>query len=131
MRRYEKTGMLPISSKEAHYITNPAISFHEAMTLVVNAQAIFDHLPAETRARFGNDPGALSEFMQNPENHDEAVKLGLRKDYKAPPGATQRPESDEVARGGASQPQNAKEPENGSKSPTGEAGGGTKGGEAQ
>jgi hypothetical protein len=34
-------------------------------------------LPAELRARFENDPAKLIEFIDNSENLDEAINLGL------------------------------------------------------
>lgn len=39
----------------------------------------FMSLPAKIRSRFHNDPAELYRFVSNPENDDEAVKLGLLK----------------------------------------------------
>lgn len=49
----------------------------EAMNAVREAEAMFMDLPAEVRERFGNDPVKLIQFVQNPDNLDEAEKLGL------------------------------------------------------
>lgn len=51
--------------------------YHTAMTLLVEAQHSFDALPAKLRRRFGNDPGALLDFLGDVDNFDEAVSLGL------------------------------------------------------
>jgi len=37
----------------------------------------FRELPAEIRNRFRNDPEELLRFTENPQNRDEAIKLGL------------------------------------------------------
>jgi hypothetical protein len=34
-------------------------------------------LPADLRARFSNNPEELINFLDNPENKDEAIRLGL------------------------------------------------------
>jgi phage internal scaffolding protein len=34
-------------------------------------------LPAQIRSRFDNDPAKLIDFLENEQNHDEAIKLGL------------------------------------------------------
>lgn len=52
--------------------------FASCMSRVNDALAQFDAMPSEIRARFGNDPKAFFEFVLNPANIDEAVRLGLR-----------------------------------------------------
>lgn len=42
-----------------------------------NISEIFAELPAKVRSRFQNDPYALWEFVNSPENLEEAVTLGL------------------------------------------------------
>lgn len=44
---------------------------------VADAQDAFAALPAQIRARFGNDPGSLISFLGDPDNHAEGVELGL------------------------------------------------------
>jgi hypothetical protein len=34
-------------------------------------------LPAKIRAKFDHDPNALLQFLQNEENRDEAIQIGL------------------------------------------------------
>lgn len=68
---------------------------HQAMNEVRAAQESFDALPAELRARFGNDPRMLWSFLQDEGNDDEAVKLGLlkarEKPVLAPPAVVEAP----------------------------------------
>jgi len=51
--------------------------FQTAMQLIRQAQESFYELPAEVRARFGNNPAEVIAFLDNPANRDEAIKLGL------------------------------------------------------
>lgn len=54
-----------------------APSYQEALDLVIESEAMFDELPSSLRKRFGNDPAQLLAFIDNPENYDDAVALGL------------------------------------------------------
>lgn len=78
VRRFGLTGQLP----ETLYMPQSgdfvdAKSFEESMALLVKAREEFMTLPGDVRYRFANDPGRLIEFLDNPENRDEALKLGL------------------------------------------------------
>lgn len=44
---------------------------------LIEAQQSFDALPSEVRKRFGNDPAQLLAFIDDKNNRDEAIKLGL------------------------------------------------------
>lgn len=48
-----------------------------AQNQIIAAKAAFSALPAVVRKRFDNDSFALLEFLGNPDNHDEAIRLGL------------------------------------------------------
>ncbi|WNK14973.1 MAG: internal scaffolding protein [Microvirus sp.] len=48
-----------------------------AMDLVRDAENRFMDLPAKLRARFDNRPAKMWHFVNDPENADEAVRLGL------------------------------------------------------
>lgn len=51
--------------------------FHSAKNYLIEAEKAFMTIPADIRARFENDPGQFLDFVQNPKNADELVKLGL------------------------------------------------------
>lgn len=53
------------------------LDFREMMELMTEAQSQFNGLPAEVRARFGNDPHEFVAFCQDPGNVDELLALGL------------------------------------------------------
>lgn len=59
----------------------------QALEQVSKAQAAFDELPATLRRRFGNSPVEMVNFLADPDNYDESVKLGLRTRPKVGPGS--------------------------------------------
>lgn len=48
-----------------------------ALQRVIKADELFMQLPAKLRRRFDDDPQALLDFLQDENNRDEAIKLGL------------------------------------------------------
>lgn len=78
MARYLKTGLIEAVNKhEPQYGDTTGINFQACMDTVVAAKAMFADMPAKIRNRFDNDPGKFLDFVNNPENIDEGVKLGL------------------------------------------------------
>lgn len=57
-----------------------------ALDLVNDAKNKFMALPAKLRERFHNQPGRLWDFVNDPQNAEEAVRLGLlvRRDIVSP-----------------------------------------------
>lgn len=53
------------------------LSFQQSMNIVAHAQQQFLLLPAEIRARFQNEPQKMLEFIADPENAQELIKMGL------------------------------------------------------
>ncbi|AXH74124.1 MAG: internal scaffolding protein [Microviridae sp.] len=51
--------------------------FHEAQNIVASGTQIFEALPADVRFRFHNDPGEFMDFVADPDNTQEAIKMGL------------------------------------------------------
>lgn len=76
--RYQRTGILPEgSSRMASYGFAPALELQEALETVAKAQSMFMDLPSKVRRRFDNDPVSFLAFLQEPENYEEAIELGL------------------------------------------------------
>lgn len=74
------------NAKQGAYLDLPDdMDFQAALALVERSEAAFATLPAHTRDRFGNDPAQFLDFMSNPSNQDEAIKLGLATDRRPPP----------------------------------------------
>lgn len=77
--RFGLTGELPKDLKmpqSGDFSDLP--DFQSALNMVRDAQQEFLRIPAELRARFGNDPGAYMSFVEDPANEAESVRLGFR-----------------------------------------------------
>ena len=81
MDRYMRTGCLsdPLSqSRPGTYGDFTEMGdYMENMNKIIQAREMFDALPAKVRERFGNNPGAMIDFVMDPANQQEAIKLGL------------------------------------------------------
>jgi len=78
LRQFNVTGLLPESALSPRYGDFTGISdYHSALNQVIAAENEFMALPAQIRSRFDNDPAKLIDFLDNSENLDEAIKLGL------------------------------------------------------
>lgn len=80
MKKYEKTGILEhrntFDGQYGNFLDVPS-DYHEAMNAVLEANDMFESLPAKVRKRFHNDPGAFIEFATDAENLPEMVRMGL------------------------------------------------------
>lgn len=88
MRKANRIGMLPNMERiqTARYGDfSGENDFQSLMDRVIRANSEFEALPSEIRERFMNNPGKLIEFLNNADNQEEAVKLGLRKATVKPP----------------------------------------------
>lgn len=78
VRRFGLTGELPNDVNmpmSGDFTSIP--DFHTAMNMVRSAQEEFLRVPADIRARFSNDPQEFMNFFENPDNIEEARKLGF------------------------------------------------------
>jgi len=79
--KYKKTGSVTHirnGSQGVYADLADMPSYQEALQHIINAQQAFGDLPAQTRARFANDPQQLIDFLKDPQNVEESIKLGLR-----------------------------------------------------
>ena len=75
---YHKTGFFPTPTQAAAYAdVSDAPSFQEALQTVINAETAFMALDAKTRKKFDNSPAEFLAFIDNPENAQELVSMGL------------------------------------------------------
>lgn len=58
--------------------------YQDALGIVLAAQNAFEALPAQVRERFLNDPERFVQFLRDPANQDEAIRLGLADDNRQP-----------------------------------------------
>lgn len=79
LKKYVRNGVNPfVVTADAKFgdFTNVP-SYADALNLVISASDHFNALPAVVRKRFGNDPAEMLNFLSDPRNVEEAVKLGL------------------------------------------------------
>ena len=80
VRRFQQTGQAPVTTGQPQYLDLYNLpSFQEAQNIVIDVSQKFAALPAKIRTRFENNPEKLLEFIDNKENLDEAINLGLAK----------------------------------------------------
>lgn len=65
--------------------------YQSALDLVNRANGFFMEMSPQIRERFANDPAKMIDFLQDENNYDEAVKLGLLVPKKVDPDPDQPP----------------------------------------
>jgi len=79
MGRYEKTGLLPQTTRQPIFGDFTEIGdYHQVCQRVVKVNEAFLCLPAGVRSKFLNDPQNLIAFLNDTNNDREAVQLGLK-----------------------------------------------------
>lgn len=77
---YHRTGLLRHAKQnEGRYDDVTAQDFTEAMTIVANAKSMFEELPSNIRKEFHNQPEQFLNFVQNPKNAPEMLRMGILK----------------------------------------------------
>ncbi len=78
MARYDKTGVLPVDSRQAFYADVSQMGdYRTALEQVRVADDAFMALPANVRAQFENDPALFLDFTSDPANRDQMREMGL------------------------------------------------------
>lgn len=78
IKRHSRTGVLPLNSRQPLYGDFSNITtLHELKNRLYEINADFMKLPSYTRAKFQNNPEVMLEWLNDPNNTNEAVKLGL------------------------------------------------------
>lgn len=95
MRRYQKTGVLPVNGRDPVYVDWTAVpsNLQDAMSAMYEAEAAFMTLPAEVRREFDNDPIAFVAFASNRENLVQMQDWGLAPKPASAPSAPGAPAS--------------------------------------
>lgn len=82
MTKYGKSGLLTDPTKTPTKMPqfgdySEVADFQTMQNKVIEVNNYFQSLPADIRKMFDNDPQKLQEWISNPENEKEALKLGL------------------------------------------------------
>ncbi len=68
-----------IKEHAGHYGDASSLNYLEANIIVANANTMFEELPSAIRSKFENKPEKFLDFVQNPDNQEEMIKLKLAK----------------------------------------------------
>lgn len=75
---FKVTGCLPyIEAPFSSEDFSEGFDYREALHQIAEADAAFMELPAAVRKEFNNDPGEFLDFIDNPNNFERAVELGI------------------------------------------------------
>lgn len=112
VRAFTETGQVAHVNEKAAmgaFVDLPdTVDFQQAIEIARAGETAFMALPAQMRARFGNDPAQFLDFVADPANQDELIKLGLATDTRPPP-EVQKPASEGQKPGeGAAPPDGSK-----------------------
>lgn len=84
MRKYKDTGAIPMLEDKGVYEDVSALGdYHDACNRRIMAKNAFTALDISLQNKFEGDPQNMIDFLSNPENREEAVKLGLVKPVKS------------------------------------------------
>ncbi len=83
--RFHRTGYLQSPDAEPDYLDcTDFVDYQASLDQVLEIGEYFKSLPSSVRHRFENSPSSMVQFLSDPANRDEAVKLGLLPDLKTP-----------------------------------------------
>jgi len=78
VEKYQQTGALDhVNRRLPEYGFATGDSFNESMNIIVKAKEMFEELPSSIRNKMDNDPAKFLDFVQNPENAEKMVEMGL------------------------------------------------------
>lgn len=76
--QYLRGATVPGNSRVPRYIDcTDIMSYQDSLDMVRCVNEQFDSLPAKLRGFFDNDPGQYFEFVNDPDNLEESIRLGL------------------------------------------------------
>lgn len=86
VRRYDNTGVIThVSNVQAQFGESPMTDLQTALNQVIAAEEAFAQLPAAVRKKFDNNAVAFVDFVDNPDNADKLIEMGLAPKPEAPP----------------------------------------------
>lgn len=76
--KYQKTGVAPVVKDKALFGDFSNVSdYQNAQNTIIKAEEQFSSLNSKIRERFNNNPSKFLEFVSNPQNKDEGIRLGI------------------------------------------------------
>ena len=79
IKKHDRNGIIEhVQRGSARYGDFSEVAdYREALDLVRDAQSEFLNIPSEIRKKFDNDPGKFYQFVSNPENKEELIRMGF------------------------------------------------------
>lgn len=90
LAKYRKTGVIEhVKRAQARYGDFTELAeYAQNLDKVAKAQQAFESLPAELRNKFNNNIPGFFDYIMQPENFDECVKMGIYEKPKEPMAGT-------------------------------------------
>lgn len=78
MKKFQKTGRLPEGKVNPMYDDFSQVEdYHTSLNTIFKADDQFSSLSSDIRKKFQNDPAQFLQFVNDPKNKEEMIKLGL------------------------------------------------------
>lgn len=77
IKKYQVTGELPEGKQGFYADVSNIPDYQTAVQVVKHAEETFNSLPSTIRAVFMNNPGTMIKWLENPENKEKAIEMGL------------------------------------------------------
>lgn len=78
IKKYQREKVIEhVSHFNAFYGDMSGDDFRSSIEKMQNCRNHFQELPSEIRRRFDNSPEHLLRFMENPQNREEGIRIGL------------------------------------------------------
>lgn len=78
LKDFGATGRLPVHGEGVSGDFSDIGDYQACLDRINRAKDEFMSQPSEIRARFGNDPSAYVDFVLDPANTDECIRLGIK-----------------------------------------------------
>lgn len=108
VKRYGVNGPYPTSTRVPQYLdVSKKLSVFDALNLKVQIDQYFGALPSAIRERFKNDSLSFAQFVSDPRNNEELVKMKIIKAPEQPapkPAAKAAPQPAPAEKGEAGPP---------------------------
>ncbi|AXH76408.1 MAG: internal scaffolding protein [Microviridae sp.] len=77
LRKYAATGILDNIGPGEYLDLDENYDYHQAIEILNKVDGTFGQLPSKIRDYFKNDPGEYLLFVQNPDNKEKGIELGI------------------------------------------------------
>lgn len=78
IERIRNQGYVPPDPSQLTFADVSAdFDYQEAAGVIASLKESFMQLPSRVRDGFDNDPSRLLEFVRDPQNHEQAIELGI------------------------------------------------------